>query len=90
MKCRNGHRRPCAWCCPGQSDRETILRSVNPAHQFVSKPCESEELKSRLTRIFALGELLQNPGLRELVTKLDSLPSLPGIYLQLNQELSRR
>jgi HD-like signal output (HDOD) protein/ActR/RegA family two-component response regulator len=73
----------------GQSDRETILRSVNPAHQFVSKPCESEELKARLARIFALGDLLQNPDLRELVTKLDSLPSLPGIYRQLNQELSR-
>ena len=73
----------------GQSDRETILRSVNPAHQFVYKPCESEELKSRLARIFALGDLLKSSDLRELVTRLDYLPSLPGIYLQLNEELSR-
>jgi response regulator RpfG family c-di-GMP phosphodiesterase len=73
----------------GQSDRETILRSVNPAHQFISKPCEGEELKSRLTRAFALKNLLQNPGLRELVTKLDYLPSLPPVYLRLNEELRR-
>ena len=73
----------------GQSDRETILRSVNPAHQFISKPCEAEELKSRLIRAFALKDLLQNPSLRELVTKLDNLPSLPHVYLQLNQELRR-
>ena len=73
----------------GQSDRETILRSVNPAHQFISKPCEAEELKSRLVRAFALKDLLQNPGLRGLVTKLDNLPSLPHVYLQLNQELRR-
>jgi HD-like signal output (HDOD) protein len=73
----------------GQSDRETILRSVNPAHQFISKPCEAEELKSRLIRAFALKDLLQNPKLRELVTKLDNLPSLPHVYLQLNQELRR-
>ena len=71
----------------GQSDRETILRSVNPAHQFISKPCEVDELKSRLTRAFALKDLLQNPVLRELATKLDKLPSLPQVYLQLNQEL---
>jgi len=71
----------------GQSDRETILRSVNPAHQFISKPCEGEELKSRLIRAFALKGLLQNPGLRELVSKLDCLPSLPHVYLQLNEEL---
>jgi HD-like signal output (HDOD) protein/ActR/RegA family two-component response regulator len=73
----------------GQSDRETILRSVNPAHQFISKPCEGEELKSRLIRAFALKDLLQNPGLRGLVTKLDNLPSLPTAYLELTQELRR-
>ena len=73
----------------GQSDRETILRSVNPAHQFVAKPCEAEELKSRLTRAFALKDLLQNPALREIVTKLDYLPSLPASFLQLNEELRR-
>jgi HD-like signal output (HDOD) protein len=73
----------------GQSDRETILRSVNPAHQFISKPCEGEELKSRLIRAFALKDLLQNPDLRELVAKLDHLPSLPRVYLQLNEELRR-
>jgi HD-like signal output (HDOD) protein len=71
----------------GQSDWDTILRSVNPAHQFISKPCEAEELRSRLIRDFALKDLLQNPNLRELVAKLDFLPSLPKVYLQLNEEL---
>lgn len=73
----------------GQSDQDTILRSVNPAHQFISKPCEAEELKSRLIRAFALKDLLQKPDLRELVAKLDFLPSLPQVYLQLNEELRR-
>src|SRR5208337_1864215 len=73
----------------GQSDRETILRSVNPAHQFISKPCEGEELKSRLIRALAPKDLLQNPALREIVTKLDYLPSLPPAFLQLNEELRR-
>jgi len=73
----------------GQSDPETVLRSVNPTHQFLSKPCEGEELKSRLIRAFALKDLLQNPDLRELVMKLDYLPSLPRVYLELNEELRR-
>jgi HD-like signal output (HDOD) protein len=73
----------------GQSDRETVLRSVNPAHQFISKPCDGEELKSRLIRAFALKDLLQNPALRGLVTSLDNLPSLPHVYVQLNEELRR-
>src|ERR1700733_673715 len=45
----------------GQSDRETILRSVNPTHQYLSKPCEGEELRSRLMRALALRDLLENP-----------------------------
>ncbi|HZQ24361.1 MAG TPA: response regulator [Terriglobales bacterium] len=71
----------------GQSDNDSILRSVNPTHQYLSKPCDGEELKSRLLRAFALKDLLQNPELKELVSKLDSLPSLPALYLELTQEL---
>lgn len=73
----------------GQSDRETILRSVNPTHQYLSKPCEGEELKTRLMRAFALKDLLENPELKGLVSKLDSLPSLPALYLELTEELQR-
>ena len=73
----------------GQSDRGTILRSVNPTHQYLSKPCEGEELRARLMRAFALKDLLENPELKGLVSRLDSLPSLPSLYLELNEELRR-
>jgi HD-like signal output (HDOD) protein len=73
----------------GQSDRETILRSVNPTHQYLSKPCEGEELKTRLLRAFALKDILENPELKGLMSKLDSLPSLPALYLELTEELRR-
>src|SRR5205823_10063129 len=74
----------------GQSDRDSILRCVNPAHQYLSKPCEGEELKSRLLRAFAVRELLQSTELKEVVSKLDSLPSLPTLYLELTEELRRQ
>jgi HD-like signal output (HDOD) protein/CheY-like chemotaxis protein len=73
----------------GQSDRETILRSVNPTHQYLSKPCEGEELRNRLMRAFALKDLLENAELKGLLSKLDSLPSLPALYMQLTEELQR-
>jgi HD-like signal output (HDOD) protein len=71
----------------GQSDKETILRSVNPTHQYLSKPCDGEELKSRLLRAFALRDLLENPELKGVLSKLDSLPSMPAVYLKLMEEL---
>jgi len=73
----------------GQADRETILRCVNPAHQYLSKPCDGEELKTRLLRAFAVRELLGNPDLKDVVSRLDSLPSLPSLYLELTEELRR-
>ena len=44
----------------GQSDRETILRSVGPSHQYLSKPCDVDELKQKLMRAFALRDMLDN------------------------------
>ena len=71
----------------GQADRETVLRCVNPAHQYLSKPCEGEELKGRLLRAFALRDLLGNQDVTGIVSRLDSLPSLPTLYLELTEEL---
>ncbi len=71
----------------GQCDKETLLRSVGPAHQFMSKPCSSDMLRSSITRACALRELLQSPAIIHLVSKVQSLPSLPENYQELLQEI---
>lgn len=71
----------------GQSSRETLLRSLAPAHQFLSKPCDPEELKRRLKQAFAMRDLLQNESVKTLVSRLRSIPSLPALYDELTVEL---
>src|ERR1035438_3409471 len=71
----------------GQANRETILRSAGPAHQYVSKPCDPQELKLRLAQAFAMRDLLQNSAVRALVSGLKSIPSLPGLYYEIQAEL---
>jgi HD-like signal output (HDOD) protein/ActR/RegA family two-component response regulator len=71
----------------GQSDRETILRSVGPTHQYLSKPCDVQELKHKLTRAFALRELLDDPRVKELVGRLQTVPSLPSLYIAVTEAL---
>jgi HD-like signal output (HDOD) protein/CheY-like chemotaxis protein len=73
----------------GQADRDSILKAVNPTHQFLSKPSEPAELKNRLTRALAIKNILQNEDLRGLVSKLESLPSLPTLYAELIHELNK-
>jgi len=67
----------------GQSSRASVLRSLAPAHQFLSKPCDPQELVARLEQAFAMRDLLSNQSLKTIVSRLRSVPSLPTIYDEL-------
>lgn len=71
----------------GQSDREMILKSVRPAHQYLAKPCNDEILKSTIERSCWLRDLLADNSLKQLISRIDSLPSLPTLYLEILREL---
>lgn len=71
----------------GQADREALMKGIGPTHQYLGKPCEAEVLKSSIDRACALGDLLQDHSIKWLVSQIDSLPSLPSLYLELEEEL---
>lgn len=71
----------------GQASQEAILRVVGPAHQYLSKPCDADELKAKLQQAFVLRDLLGIEALKSLVARLRSLPTLPAVYLELLQEM---
>jgi HD-like signal output (HDOD) protein len=71
----------------GQSEKEAMLRSIAPAHQYLAKPCDLKELKLRLTQAFASRDLVHNPAIAAAVARLRSVPSLPTIYNELTTAL---
>ena len=71
----------------GQSSKEAVRRSIAPAHQYMAKPCDPEELKMRLAQAFAMRDLLATPAVKAVVAGLKSIPSLPLLYDQLMAEL---
>ena len=71
----------------GQSDKETIFRTVGAAHQFLAKPCNASILKSTVDRAFALRDLLNNQAVKEAVSQVGTLPALPETYTRLMDEL---
>lgn len=73
----------------GFSEQEADMKSVGTAHQYLSKPCDPELLKSTIARVCALRELLTNQTLRRLVSQLPSVPSLPTLYTELVDELGK-
>ncbi|HEX4119157.1 MAG TPA: response regulator [Verrucomicrobiae bacterium] len=73
----------------GHADREAVLRLIGPAHQYLSKPCNAEELRFAIVRALALKELLGNEQLKQLASRVSSLPTLPALHQQLTNELAK-
>jgi HD-like signal output (HDOD) protein len=71
----------------GHADRDSVLRSVGCVHQFLSKPCDPKELKATVQRALALRELLLSERLAQVVSRINSLPNLPQLYLEIQDKL---
>lgn len=71
----------------GQCDRQTVLRAVEPTHQFLSKPCDPEILKTTLLRACQCRDRLNDDEYKRIVSRVTSVPSLPEHYQQLLAEL---
>jgi putative nucleotidyltransferase with HDIG domain len=72
----------------GQSDKEAVLRSVGPTHQFLAKPCEADNLRSAIGRACGLRDLLKADSLKRVISRMESLPSLPALYTEIMAEIS--
>jgi len=71
----------------GQSEKEAMLRSIVPAHQYLAKPCDIRDLKVRLSQAFAARDLVSDPSIAAAIARLRSVPSLPAIYCELTAAL---
>lgn len=71
----------------GYSDQLLTMRAAGVAHQYLSKPCDAEMLRSTLTRAFGLQTLMADETIKRLVGLMDPLPSLPALYTEIVQEL---
>lgn len=74
-----------------QTDRETVLASaVKTAHQYLTKPCDADVLRSALEGACGLRDWLRNDSIKKVVSRMDSIPSIPSLYNEIMYELSRR
>lgn len=72
----------------GYSKKESVLRTVGPAHQYLAKPCDGKTLAKTISGALGLRGLLRSEELRGLVSGLDSLPTPPNVFFNLLEELN--
>lgn len=64
------------------------LRTSGLAQQFLGKIYDKDSLKSSILRALTLGDLLRHNMLQHLISQVQTLPSLPNMYLQIADELN--
>ncbi len=71
----------------GQADEEANQKSVSIVHQYLQKPCELDTIKEVITRADRLQLLMENDNLSQIISQVDSLPSLPTIYNEIKAKI---
>jgi putative nucleotidyltransferase with HDIG domain len=72
----------------GHADRDLIGQCLGTAHQYLSKPCDPEILKSLIAKACQLGGDIGSNRVRELLGSIERLPSMPGVYRDLSAALA--
>ncbi|HUD45494.1 MAG TPA: response regulator [Candidatus Baltobacteraceae bacterium] len=73
----------------GYADKDLILKCVGSTHQYLAKPCDAETLKATISRASNLEDSVNSQRLKTLVCKMDHLPSIPTLYVQVVEKASR-
>ena len=74
----------------GQSDLESVIKSAGVTHQYLAKPCSIEALKDAVNRAVSLRQLLANASLKQVVSSMRSIPSVPPLYVELTNCLKSK
>ncbi len=71
----------------GQIDAREVMRAVPFAHQFLTKPVDTDALNWTLRRACALRRLLTNEVIRAAMGASNEMPAAPATYLRLKRLL---
>jgi HD-like signal output (HDOD) protein len=71
----------------GQVEQEAMLRSSNLVHVYLSKPCPVEVLSATLKSIISMQDNLENAKMKALISKMETIPSLPTLYHEILDKL---
>lgn len=72
----------------GYANDNLALRNSRIVHQSLSKPTTPETVKLTIEKAYKLRQKLNNEELLSIVNGIDDLPSLPEIYIKLEEEIN--
>jgi len=71
----------------GHADKELVSQCVGVAHQYISKPCDPDQLKTMIRNACLLSGHLVDDEVKKVIGAIDRLPIVPQLYLELKEAL---
>lgn len=72
----------------GYANDTLALRNARLVHQSLSKPTTPETIKKIIEKAYKLRQKLNSEEILSVINGIDELPSLPKIYIQLEEEIN--
>jgi len=73
----------------GQVGLTQVIESIRCVHQYVAKPCENDTLISKIELVISCKDFMLDIKMQELVSSIETLPTVPDVYLAIQQELAK-
>ena len=67
----------------GTADKNLNLSALHLVHQYLPKPCKKETIVSTLERSLALKNIMEADRVKEIISQINTLPSLPSMYYEI-------
>lgn len=67
----------------GYADKEMTMKAFRMAHQYLVKPSDADTFRQVIGRACALRDLLTSENVKRLVSRVESLPSIPMLYTRI-------
>jgi HD-like signal output (HDOD) protein/CheY-like chemotaxis protein len=73
-----------------RSGEEFGFKTISSAHQYFLKPMDIKVVAQRVEKLLRLRSLLPDQGLESIISQVNTLPSLPAVYKEMEEELNKR
>src|ERR1700722_9383328 len=70
-----------------EADRERMVKQVLGTHQFLGKPLDRSTLRNTIEGALALESWIPTNSIRELTSRIRTLPTIPSLYLEVQAAL---
>ncbi|MGL1903610.1 MAG: response regulator [Fibrobacterales bacterium] len=79
------HPQTARYILSGYSDKEMILKTIDSADQFLSKPCNPNLIKRVIRKVLDNEHTKNKQRAIEYISQIEKLPTLPTVYAQLSR-----